>query len=208
MEAAGPQSRIFICADASPVKEEVYRVAARYGLTVFVVANSAILIPRTPGIECCCRAGPGRCGQLDRRAGRARRNRRHIPLASRCVKSGADVIAPNGKRFSESSIGMALATRNLMDQLRSTGQATLGPRPSAHATVQISSVRSITPSRGRSVWPANLVAPINLRLRHHRSARPVRQRRRRLPDHASPLGRVGRGARIGESRAAELGQAC
>src|SRR5271165_4767277 len=41
-----------------------------------------------------------------------------ITLASRCVKSGADVIAPTGKRFSESSIGMALATRNLMDDLR------------------------------------------------------------------------------------------
>ena len=44
------------------------------------------------------------------------------------MKSGADVIAPNGKRFSESSIGMALATRNLMDHLRSTGQATSGPK--------------------------------------------------------------------------------
>jgi len=52
-----------------------------------------------------------------------------IPLASRCVKSGADVIAPNGKRFTESSVGMALATRNLMDHLRSTGQSTAGPKP-------------------------------------------------------------------------------
>ena len=51
-----------------------------------------------------------------------------IPLAARCVKSGADVIAPNGRRFSESSIGMALATRDLMDHLRSTGQATSGPK--------------------------------------------------------------------------------
>ena len=211
MEAAGPQLRIFIDADACPVKDEVYRVAARYGLTVFVVANSAILIPRTPEIEQVV-VGPGPDAADNWIAERAGPGAivvtADIPLANRCVKSGADVIAPNGKRFSESSIGMALATRNLMDQLRSTGQATLGPRPSAHATVQISSVRSITPSRGRSVWPANLVAPINLRLRHHRSARPVRQRRRRLPDHASPLGRVGRGARIGETRAAELGQAC
>jgi len=44
------------------------------------------------------------------------------------VKSGADVIAPNGKRFSENSIGMALATRVLMDHLRSTGQTTSGPK--------------------------------------------------------------------------------
>jgi uncharacterized protein len=51
MEAAEPQVRIFVDADACPVKDEVYRVAARYGLTVFVVANNAILIPRAPGIE-------------------------------------------------------------------------------------------------------------------------------------------------------------
>jgi len=52
-----------------------------------------------------------------------------VPLAARCVKLGADVLAPTGKPFSESSIGMALATRNLMDHLRSTGEATGGPRP-------------------------------------------------------------------------------
>jgi len=138
MEAAGPKLRIFVDADACPVKDEVYRVAARYGLTVFVVANSPIVVPRTPEIERVVvgagtdaaddwiaeRAGPGAIVVTS-----------DIPLASRCVKSGAAVIAPNGKRFSESSIGMALATRNLMDHLRSTGQATSGaqglwpPRP-------------------------------------------------------------------------------
>ena len=131
MEAAGPQLRIFVDADACPVKDEVYRVAARYGLTVFVVANSAILIPRTPGIERVV-VGPGPDAADDWIAERAGLGTivvmSDIPLASRCVKSGADVIAPHGKRFSESSIGMALATRNLMDHLRSTGQATSGPK--------------------------------------------------------------------------------
>jgi len=47
-----------------------------------------------------------------------------IPLAARAVKAGAVAIAPNGKPFSESSIGMTLATRNLMDQLRSAGEIT------------------------------------------------------------------------------------
>ena len=131
MEAAGPKLRIFVDADACPVKDEVYRVAARYGLTVFVVANSPIVVPRAPEIERVVvgagtdaaddwiaeRAGPGAIVVTS-----------DIPLASRCVKSGADVIAPNGKRFSESSIGMALATRNLMDHLRSTGQVTSGPK--------------------------------------------------------------------------------
>jgi uncharacterized protein len=131
MEAAGPQLRIFIDADACPVKDEVYRVAARYGLTVFVVANSAILIPRTPEIEQVV-VGPGPDAADNWIAERAGPGAivvtADIRLANRCVKSGADVIAPNGKRFSESSIGMALATRNLMDHLRSSGQATLGPK--------------------------------------------------------------------------------
>ena len=131
MEAAGPQLRIFIDADACPVKDEIYRIAARYGLTVFVVANSAILIPRAPGIErVVVGAGPDAADDwIAERAGPgAIVVTSDIPLATRCVKSGADVIASHGKRFSESSIGMALATRNLMDHLRSTGQTTSGPK--------------------------------------------------------------------------------
>ena len=54
-----------------------------------------------------------------------------IPLAARVVKTGGIAIAPNGKPFSESSIGMALATRNLMDSLRSAGEITGGPKPFA-----------------------------------------------------------------------------
>ena len=47
----------------------------------------------------------------------------------RCIKAGADVIAPTGRALTEASIGMALATRNLMDDLRSAGQITGGPKP-------------------------------------------------------------------------------
>ena len=54
-----------------------------------------------------------------------------VPLASRCVKAGAEVIAPNGRRFTEESIGHVLATRNLMDSLRSAGEITSGPKPFA-----------------------------------------------------------------------------
>jgi hypothetical protein len=54
-----------------------------------------------------------------------------VPLAARAVKSGAAVLAPNGKEFSESSIGNALATRNLLDALRSAGEVTGGPKPFA-----------------------------------------------------------------------------
>jgi uncharacterized protein YaiI (UPF0178 family) len=51
-----------------------------------------------------------------------------IPLASRGVKAGAAVIAPDGRAFTDESIGMALATRNLMDSLRSAGEITSGPK--------------------------------------------------------------------------------
>jgi uncharacterized protein len=54
-----------------------------------------------------------------------------VPLASRAVKAGATVIAPNGRPFTEESIGMTLATRNLMDSLRSAGEITGGPKPFA-----------------------------------------------------------------------------
>ena len=131
MEPAAPRLRIYIDADACPVKDETYRVAARYGIGVFVVANSPILVPRAPGIErIVVAAGPDAADDwIAERAGPgAIVVTADIPLASRCVKAGAEVLAPTGKRFSEDSIGMALATRNLMDHLRETGQATSGPK--------------------------------------------------------------------------------
>ena len=51
-----------------------------------------------------------------------------IPLAARCVKAGAFVLSPNGKAFDDASIGMALAMRNLMEDLRSGGEVTGGPK--------------------------------------------------------------------------------
>ncbi len=65
-----------------------------------------------------------------------------VPLASRCVKAGAEVLGPNGKTFSESGIGMALATRNLMQDLREAGAITGGPKPFSAATAQPSSAPS------------------------------------------------------------------
>jgi uncharacterized protein len=132
METSPPVLRIYVDADACPVKEETYRVAARYGLKVFVVANSPIMIPRAPLIERVhVAAGPDIADDwIAERAGPgAIVVTQDIPLAARCVKTGADVLAPTGKRFDERSIGMALATRNLMDHLRSTGESTSGPRP-------------------------------------------------------------------------------
>jgi uncharacterized protein YaiI (UPF0178 family) len=131
MDSFRPTLRIYLDADACPVKDETYRVAARYGLKVIVVANSPILVPRAPGVERIV-VGAGLDAADDWIAERAGPGAivvtADVPLASRCVKAGGEVLAPNGRRFSDASIGMALATRNLMDQLRSAGEATPGPR--------------------------------------------------------------------------------
>jgi uncharacterized protein YaiI (UPF0178 family) len=131
-EPETPRLRLFVDADACPVKDEIYRVAARYRLKVYVVANSPILVPRSPAVErVVVSAGPDAADDwIVERAGRgAVVVTSDVPLAARCVKKGAEVLGPSGKPFSESSVGMALATRNLMDQLRSAGATTGGPAP-------------------------------------------------------------------------------
>ncbi len=123
---------IYVDADACPVKQEIYRVAERHGCHVYVVSNSGILVPRDDFIErVVVASGPDVADDwIAERAGISDAVvTADIPLASRCVKNGASVIAPNGKAFTESSIGMALATRNLMDQLRGAGEITGGPKP-------------------------------------------------------------------------------
>jgi uncharacterized protein YaiI (UPF0178 family) len=125
---------IFVDADACPVKAEVYRVAERYGIMVHVVSNSGVAVPRDPLIaRVVVPSGPDAAD--DWIAERARHGAivvtADIPLASRCVKAGAKAIAPNGRAFTEDSIGMSLATRNLMDELRSAGATTGGPKPFA-----------------------------------------------------------------------------
>ena len=125
-------THIFIDADACPVKEEVYQVAARYGLKVFVVANSFIRTPRDASIELVS-VGQGFDAADDWIAERATPQdiviTSDIPLAGRCLKAGAVVVAPNGKPFTENSIGMALAMRELMSDLRAMGEAKGGPPP-------------------------------------------------------------------------------
>ena len=123
--------RIYVDADACPVKDEIYRVAARHGVSVSVVAGGYIRVPDDPLIERIA-AGPGMDAADDWIAERAGKNdiviTADIPLASRCVKAGSSVIAPNGKPFTEPSIGMTLAVRNLMADLRASGEVIGGPR--------------------------------------------------------------------------------
>ncbi|MBY0612342.1 MAG: YaiI/YqxD family protein [Beijerinckiaceae bacterium] len=123
---------LYIDADACPVKNEIYRVAERHRVKVFVVANSYLAVPRDPMIERVV-VSDGFDAADDWIAERAGRRdiviTADIPLASRCVKNGAAVIGPTGKPFTENSIGMALATRNLMEGLRAGGEITGGPKP-------------------------------------------------------------------------------
>ncbi|MGH6860562.1 MAG: YaiI/YqxD family protein [Phyllobacterium sp.] len=123
---------IYVDADACPVKAEIYRVAERHGVKVFVVSNAMMAIPRDPMIERVI-VSDGFDAADDWIAERVSRGdvvvTADIPLASRCVKAGADAISPAGRAFTEASIGNTLATRNLMQELRSAGQITGGPRP-------------------------------------------------------------------------------
>ena len=122
---------IFVDGDACPVKEEVERVADRHNLVVHIVSNGGLRPSRNPRIRHVVVA-EGADAADDWIAERATKGdiviTSDIPLASRCVKAGAEVIAPNGKPFTEASIGMTLAVRNLTTDLRSSGEVTGGPK--------------------------------------------------------------------------------
>jgi uncharacterized protein YaiI (UPF0178 family) len=123
---------VYVDADACPVKDEVYRVAARYRLKTIVVANSFLMVPASPLIERrVVEAGPDVAD--DWIAEQARPGdiviTNDIPLAGRALRAGAAAIAPNGRAFTEDSIGAALSQRSLMEHLRSTGTVTGGPKP-------------------------------------------------------------------------------
>jgi uncharacterized protein YaiI (UPF0178 family) len=123
---------IFIDADACPVKDEVYRVAQRYGLKTWVVTNAFMMVPQHPRIErVIVDAGPDVAD--DWIAERAQAGdivvTNDIPLAERALNGGAAAISPKGRPFTQDSIGAAIAGRAIMEQLRSTGEFTGGPKP-------------------------------------------------------------------------------
>ena len=128
--------RIFIDADACPVKDEVYKVAARYGLMTYVVSNSFIRIPTAALIERrIVEAGPDAADDwiADEALAGDIVITNDIPLADRALKAGAAAIAPNGRPFTVDSIGAALAQRSIMEHIRSTGEITGGPKSFAAA---------------------------------------------------------------------------
>lgn len=124
--------RIFVDADACPVKAETFRVARRYGLDVTLVANSWLRTPDEPNfrVEVVTDGFDAADDWIAERVGpddiviTA-----DIPLASRCLQAGAKVVGPTGRPFTEENIGAALATRDLMAELRLSGEASGGPPP-------------------------------------------------------------------------------
>lgn len=124
--------RIMVDADACPVKEEIYKVAFRHEVGVVVVSNRAIRVPAHPLIERIV-VGDGFDAADDWIAGQCSAQAvvitADILLAERCLKAGAAVIAPNGKPFTENSIGSAIAMRAIMADLRAGGEQMGGPPP-------------------------------------------------------------------------------
>jgi uncharacterized protein YaiI (UPF0178 family) len=121
---------LFIDADGCPVKDEIYRVAKRYGLKVYVVANAILRAPASPSIEVVVVKG-GLNAADDWIAEHVQADdvvvTSDIPLADRCLQKGAAVLSSNGRPFTDKTIGDSLATRDLMQELRQTGAITGGP---------------------------------------------------------------------------------
>jgi len=125
-------THIYIDADGCPVKDEVYKVARRYGLSVTVVANQWMRVPEGGGVLMevvgdgfdeaddwiVARCGPGDIVvAID------------VPLADRCLKKGARVVGYTGRIFTVEGIGDALANREIAANLRDAGIMTGGPAP-------------------------------------------------------------------------------
>lgn len=123
---------IYVDADACPVKDEVYRVAKRYDLGVTLVAASWVRIPTDAHIALEV-VSQGFDAADDWIVEHVMADdvvvTTDIPLAARCLAKGAQVVSPTGRPFSESNIGEALATRNLLAEMRGAGMESGGPAP-------------------------------------------------------------------------------
>jgi uncharacterized protein YaiI (UPF0178 family) len=122
---------IYVDADACPVKAETIKVAVRHDLPVVFVANSWLNIPRAPGVRMQVVSGSFDAAD-DWIAEQVTTDdivvTADIPLASRSLKKGARVLGPSGKPFTGDNIGNALATRELLSDLRAYGVGG-GPQP-------------------------------------------------------------------------------
>jgi uncharacterized protein YaiI (UPF0178 family) len=118
--------QIYIDADACPVKDEALKVAARHGLVIHFVSNAWMRLPEHPLVRrAIVTEGPDVADDWIVAAIEAGDIvvTQDIPLASRCLKKGAKAVGNTGKPFTDASIGMALAMRELSQHLRETGES-------------------------------------------------------------------------------------
>ena len=122
--------KIYVDADACPVKNEIERIAMRHNLITYMVCNGGIRPSRNPlmklvivneGSDAADKWIIDNIGKTDICV------TNDIPLAEYCLKKGALAIRPNGMRFTEDNIGMAIATRDIMGKIRESGEITSGP---------------------------------------------------------------------------------
>lgn len=124
--------KIYIDADACPVKDEVYKVAERYGLQVLVVANQWINVPISSKIEMKVVDGGFDAADdwiVENSVANDIVITADILLADRCVKKEVRAIGPKGEEFTEDNVGSAVANRELMQNLRHMGEMRGGPAP-------------------------------------------------------------------------------
>ena len=131
-----PGVRILVDADACPVKDEIYKVAWRREVPVTLVSNAPFRIPQHPLITRVI-VSDGFDAADDWIADHIRRTdicvTNDIPLAGRCLREGAFAVKPNGNIYTDDNIGMALATRKILEGVRETGGITGGPPPFSKA---------------------------------------------------------------------------
>jgi uncharacterized protein YaiI (UPF0178 family) len=123
---------IYVDADACPVKDEIYRVARRYEIKVFIVSNAPLRVPHEPLIELVVVRGGFDAADnwIVEHAGKGDITiTADIPLAGHCLDRNVRVLGPTGLEFTEDTIGDALATRALLEMLRQSGKFTGGPVP-------------------------------------------------------------------------------
>ena len=124
--------KIYVDADACPVKNEVERIATRHNLDTYLVCDGGIrpslnplihLVIVNQGADAADDWIADRIGCVDICV------TNDIPLAGRCLKKGAFSIKPNGESYTNDNIGMALATRKIMEGIRESGEIAGGPPP-------------------------------------------------------------------------------
>jgi len=125
-------AKIYVDADGCPVKDEVYKVAERYKLNVVLVANKHLKIPTNPLFEMVVVSGDFDAADdwiVEHSHAHDILVTADILLADRCVKKSLRVLSPKGDEFTEDNIGNAVATRELMQNLRHMGEMRGGPAP-------------------------------------------------------------------------------